>query len=109
MERPRFAIDDFERLLIKVFSEFGTLDAIWVREVPNKSGEKLAMRMVWLQFARISPGEMTRAQQLVSEMTVRYLPAPFALEFRCLIDDVPPAVIASACIYRRGERPKEFK
>lgn len=118
-EQVRPPIDDFEALLIRVFSEVPSVDAIWVREVrmkpcsrahphapddscPGSGVRKRLCRVVWLQLARRSIADTERIHKLHEELQIRIINQPFALEVRWLVDDLPPATEAPSCVFRRS-------
>ncbi|APU88980.1 hypothetical protein Rctr197k_184 [Virus Rctr197k] len=117
-DQVRAPIDDFERLLIKVFSEIPVIDAIWIREKqavqpcpkrhPHASDatcpgvQKRYLRSVWLQLAHRSIAAVNAIHQLHDELQVRILHMPFALEVRWIVDELPPSDVAPSCVYRRG-------
>ena len=96
----RDPINRFEGMLKNAFVRPG-VDAIWVRYVQQPGQEKTELRMIWLQLARKSPVMERAIMQLARELQIRTLNAPFATEFHVLYDDLPPAVIAPSCIWRR--------
>jgi hypothetical protein len=101
-ETPRAPIDGFEVALINAFSSVRTVDAIWVREVQSPLGDKKYIRSVWLQLARRSLGDFRQFEALLKELKIRTLSADFELELHWVVDDLPPAVIAPSCVWRRA-------
>lgn len=98
-------IDAFEQTLINAFQDSPLVEAIWVRDVPcpdrpTPTVTKTFLRCVWLQFARI-PGNLHPFAIRGKELMVRAIREPFDLEIQWVADDLPPAVIAPSCIYRR--------
>lgn len=109
LNQVRPTIDEFERTLINAYSTIQSVQAIWVREVPSVTVErgpdgtpKRFTRSVWLQLGRRSRTDERKIEELTDELQIRIISQPFALEVRCVVDDLPPAAIAPSCIFRRG-------
>jgi hypothetical protein len=98
LHQVRPTVDAFETLLINAFSSVRTVEAIWVREVGGTNGRYL--RAVWVQLGRAS--DLREIEALGREIVLRTHDAPFDVEIRVVIDDLPPSAVAPSCIYRRG-------
>lgn len=94
-------IDDFERLLIRVFSALPSVTSIWVREtrLPETTG-KTHIRSVWLILR--GRAELVSLEALAKEIETRFLNHPWVLEIHYLVNAAPPAAIAPACVWRRS-------
>jgi len=119
LQQVRPPIDDYERLLVNVFSVIPNVAAIWMREVQNLTPCTLAhphqpseqcpgraakkwTRTVWVQFTRRSAGDVQRVYQLYNELSLRTIDRPFNLELHYTVDELPPSAVAPSCIFRRG-------
>lgn len=100
LHQVRPALDDFERTVINAFSSIRTVEAVWVREVSSLKGRYV--RAIWVQLGRHSAGDLRQVKLLGEELVLRAHGAPFDVEVRVVVNDLPPDAVAPSCIYRRG-------
>lgn len=105
----REPIDDVERMLIRAFSEVRSVDALWVRETPRitllddrpEEAHKRYTRALYVQLGRRSDTDLRAIDRLAREVRIRTRGAPYLVDVRVVVDDLPPGDVAPSCVFRR--------
>lgn len=109
-EAVRPPIDDVERMLVDVFARVHAVEAVWVRELPRiltprdqpGHAHKRYTRAFYVQLARRSASATAELERLGREIAVRTRAAPYLVDVRVVVDDLPPSDVAPSCVFRRS-------
>ena len=103
-------IDEVERMLISVFARVHAVEAVWVRELPRiatlrdrpEHAHKRYTRAFYVQLARRSASAVAELERLGREVVIRTRAAPYLVDVRVVVDDLPPSDVAPSCVFRRS-------